>query len=164
MENKSEYRVLFVCMGNRVRSVMAEAIFNSRASLDNGNKLIANSVGMIRLSGAPPAEDTAIVCSENGLDVSSHRSKQLDAGDIFASDLVLTMETGQMNHLKESFPDSSDKIFTIKGYPDTEEGDILDPYMEDIKVYRERFVEINNEIDRLMSHIISEAIKLGINR
>jgi len=49
---------MFICTGNRVRSVMAKAIFDRRLIESNLDNIISDSGGLIRLYGAKAAENT----------------------------------------------------------------------------------------------------------
>jgi arsenate reductase (thioredoxin) len=78
-------RVLFVCIHNAGRSVMAEALFNKLA----GGKAEAASAGT--QPGAAPHPEVVAVMAELGLDVSSHRGEMLTDEMVRAADRVITM-------------------------------------------------------------------------
>ena len=52
------FNVLFVCLGNRVRSVMAKAIFDNKLKESGTDNIATDSAGLIRLSGAKAAGNT----------------------------------------------------------------------------------------------------------
>jgi arsenate reductase (thioredoxin) len=76
--------VLFVCIGNSGRSVMAERLFRQEASGRHE----------ARSAGADPHRETAEpavveVLREVGIDASDHRAHRLDEADIEWADVVI---------------------------------------------------------------------------
>jgi arsenate reductase (thioredoxin) len=78
-------RVLFVCVHNAGRSVMAEAIFNSLAE----GKAEAASAGTV--PGSAPHSAVVEAMNELGLDVSGHRGRLVTDSDVASADRVITM-------------------------------------------------------------------------
>jgi arsenate reductase len=78
-------RVLFVCVHNAGRSVMAEAFFNALAD----GKGEARSAGTIPGEAAHPEVVEAM--AEVGIDVSRHRARLLTDRMVQSADLVITM-------------------------------------------------------------------------
>ena len=150
------YSVAFVCMGNLVRSVMAKALFDEMLKEIGNKNILSMSAGLTRLSGAKAAENTIKICSNNGLDVSSHRSSQVDGGLIYEAELVLTMEIEQQRYLQSVYSERSTKIFTLTGYGEGEERDIHDPYGEALEIFEDVFNEIKGEIQRILPLLLGE--------
>ena len=92
MTTDNIFIVVFVCTGNRVRSVMAKSIFDDKLRESETVNIATDSAGLIRLSGAKAAENTIKICAAHGLDVRDHRSQQLDGSHIFQANLILSME------------------------------------------------------------------------
>jgi arsenate reductase (thioredoxin) len=78
-------RVLFVCVHNAGRSVMAEALFNQLA----GENAQAVSAGTI--PGGPPHPEVVEAMQEVGIDVSAHRGRLLTEEMVNGADRVITM-------------------------------------------------------------------------
>jgi arsenate reductase (thioredoxin) len=78
-------RVLFVCVHNAGRSVMAEALFNQLAGADH------HAVSAGTIPGGPPHPEVVEAMRETGLDVSAHRGVLLTDEMVDAADRVITM-------------------------------------------------------------------------
>ena len=86
------YKVLFVCTANICRTPMAEYYFYSLVQKEGLENLITvESTGTWAADGAPPAELSRVVCAENGIDISNHRSQALDLNLMKTANLVLCM-------------------------------------------------------------------------
>jgi protein-tyrosine-phosphatase len=77
--------ILFVCVHNAGRSVMAEALFNRAAE----GRAEAESAGTE--PGASPHPEVIEAMAEIGLDVSGHRGRVLTDEMVAAADRVITM-------------------------------------------------------------------------
>ena len=157
MTTDNIFKIVFVCTGNRVRSVMAKAIYDNKLKESETDNIIIDSAGLIRMSGAKAAENTIKICAAHGLDVRDHRSQQLDGSHIFQANLILTMETEQSEYVKSVYSDQSEKVYTLTGYKGEIDSDIHDPYVEGEEEYEKVFLEIESHIMRIMPLILTEA-------
>ncbi len=157
MTTDNRFRVVFICLGNRVRSVMAKAIFDAELRESETDNIVTDSAGLLRLSGAKAAENTIKICAAHGLDVRDHRSQQLDGSHIFQAGLILTMEAEQSEYIKSVYSEQSEIIHTLTGYKGEMDIDIHDPFVEGEEEYEKVFVEIKSHIMRIMPLILTEA-------
>jgi len=157
MTTDNMFRVVFVCTGNRVRSVMAKAIFDNKLRELEIDNIATDSAGLIRLSGAKAAANTIKICAAHGLDVIDHRSQQLEGSHIFQANLILTMEAEQSEYIKSVYREQSEIIHTLTGYKGEMDSDIHDPFVEGEEEYEKVFLEIESHIMRIMPLILSEA-------
>ncbi|MFB3080032.1 MAG: low molecular weight phosphotyrosine protein phosphatase, partial [Lysobacterales bacterium] len=75
----------------------------------------------------PAAEHAVELMHERGLDISSHRARQLTPELVSATDLILVMESRQKKAIDENEPTSRGKIFRLCKWRDQ---DIDDPYQQ----------------------------------
>jgi protein-tyrosine-phosphatase len=82
------YRILFVCTANICRSPAAENLARARFGETTA---VFRSAGFLGSGQASP-ELLQQTLAEQGVDISHHRSYQLDDASLNAADVVLTME------------------------------------------------------------------------
>lgn len=160
MSDDKIYTVVFVCTANICRTPMAEYYFNKLIAEDGlDHRIYAESAGTWAVEGMPAAENTRLVCAENGLDVSAHRSRPISPTMVKEADLILCMTEEHKNDLCHIFPQYSAKIFTLREYANHREGgSILDPYGREIVHYRQTFQQIAAEIDRIVPAVRGAAM------
>lgn len=127
--------VCFVCSGNTCRSPLAAYLFNYFAEL-GGHPWRANSAGLNAWPGDGMAHYSQRMLKERyGIDGTDHRSQTLTEKRLEEADLVLTMTQAQASGLRVSFPDFSEKIFSLKAYVRNDNQDVRDPFGGDLHVY-----------------------------
>lgn len=154
--------ILFVCTGNTCRSSMAEGIFKEMLKKNNQKHIKVSSAGISATEGQPANLKAIKVLEEKGIDISLHRSKQINDDMIKRSDLILTMTDIHKKIIKKYFPNSINKIFTLKEYAykindekmDRNNSDIADPYGMDYIVYEQSMMEIDAEIEKIARKLI----------
>ena len=91
------------------------------------------SAGIAALVGRPADASAVQLMAERGLDLSSHRARQLDEGMLTQSDLVMTMDTGQVEWIESRWPQAKGRIYRWGHWSHF---DIPDPYRADIAEFR----------------------------
>lgn len=104
--------ILMLCTANVCRSVMAQALLTRRL-IDTGAITSVSSAGILQ-GGQPSAPGAASALALLGLDVRSHRSRRVDAADLSAADVVLTMAREQLRYAVVTAPDAWSRTFTLK--------------------------------------------------
>jgi len=128
--------VLFICTANMCRSPLAEVIFRDLLRRNGllGDWLV-HSAGVGAVHGQPATEFSRQVAAERGLDLSSHRSKPVDRASMQAADLVLVMDAGHRQALREGYPQAADRVHLLSEMAG-EGGPVEDPVGSPIEKYR----------------------------
>lgn len=150
--------ILFVCTGNTCRSPMAEGILKSLLKENNMGNININidvsSAGISAFEGEEANEKAIYTLKNKGIDIKSHKSRQLTKEIINSSDLILTMTNSHKNMILSIMPEHSKKVFTIKEYVYINNGeelagknlDIADPYGLNYNDYEKCAEEIEKNL------------------
>lgn len=124
-------RILVVCIGNICRSPMAEGLLK-RALPD----LQISSAGLDALVGYGADPIAIQIMAEHGIDIGSHRARMVTDMLVRDSDLILTMDSQQLQQIAAEYPYTRGKVFRL-GEPIKK--DITDPYRQSAEVFRNAF-------------------------
>lgn len=91
--------ILVVCIGNICRSPMAEAMLAQALPT-----LQVSSAGVGALVGQGADPKALSLMAARGLDVSSHRARQLTQQIAHGSELILVMDDDQRQHIERRYP------------------------------------------------------------
>jgi len=94
------------------------------------------SAGLHTVNGIPASPLAVEVMRELGIDISRHQSSILSDLLIREASIILTMTVIQRDYLREKFPDQRPHTFTLGEFAEFGNGEILDPYGQDIAIYR----------------------------
>jgi protein-tyrosine-phosphatase len=94
-----------------------------------------------------------------GVDLSQHRSNEVDAAMIEAADLVVVMTKGQKEALHCEFNTQSGKIFMLSELSSREENDIPDPVLTDAGDIEVFVQELACEVEKSVDEIIDRTRK-----
>src|SRR5579862_1962991 len=134
IQNVVPKRVLFVCIGNSCRSVMAEALARHLAP----DIIAASSAGLAPLGYV--CSSTRAVLAEVGVSSAGQRSKPLVWSEVASTELLINM-TGRL----------------ISGARTTVENwQVADPFGRDLAVYRNTRDEIERRVTELVKRLGSE--------
>ena len=124
-------KVLFICLGNSCRSIMAEALARHRC----GDRWEAASAGLNPLGFVAP--ETLAVLAEIGVDLAGLRSKGLEEFDLTEYRLLINLSE---HSLKRRIPPES--AMRVRRRP------VLDPYGRGLDIYRQSRDAIDQMIIR----------------
>lgn len=151
-------KIIFICTGNTCRSPMAEVL--AREIFEKSNieiEVISRGVSVYTPSGASANALEAV--KQYGLDLSSHLSKPISVKDIDESDLVLTMTQSHKQVLKGVCGEDGKDLYTLKEFVEAGDGDVMDPFGQDLKAYCDCADELNMYIGRLPYFINKKGYK-----
>jgi protein-tyrosine phosphatase len=146
--------ILFVCLGNICRSPLVEAVARQRcaeAGLDV--QLASCGTGHWHVGkGADPRMLRAAAAA--GYDLSTHRARQVRAGDFVAHDWVLAMDSSNLEDLTElrGSQGAQPELFLPwagVGSP----GDFPDPYFGDADGFRDAVGLAEQAVDGLIARL-----------
>ncbi len=127
------YRIIFVCLGNIVRSPLAENMFKELAEKKGlGNKYSSDSAGTAAYHiGDPPDERMRRVAAENGL-IYSGAGRQFYNQDFDNFNLIIAMDQDNQKNILSlaTKPEDHHKVFLMRKFdPDAEiNASVPDPY------------------------------------
>lgn len=139
MQKDKKLSIVFVCTGNTCRSPMAEVIFKA-ATADYSDYVTVSSCGLNAMTGDTASENAVTVMNNKGLDLTGHRSRQINNYIIDEADYIICLSRSHYNCLLPLVPH---KIILLGN-------GISDPYGGDIDVYETCAEEIEAAIDILL--------------
>ncbi|WNK20108.1 low molecular weight phosphotyrosine protein phosphatase [Halomonas piscis] len=124
--------ILLVCTGNVCRSPVAAA---QLAEALPQRRVESAGLGALTGQGVEPTART--LGEADGLDLASHRARQLDAGMLHAADLVLVMSERQRRAVGELAPEALGKTLLLGRWLDNGRGrEIPDPYRKSTEAFK----------------------------
>ena len=137
--------VLTVCLGNICRSPTAEALLRRECP-----DLQVTSAGLTAMVGMPADPTTQSVANRYGLDLSSHRARQVTSNMCHQSDLILVMEEFHKSELESLFPAVKGRVFLVGHFNKTE---VADPYCQPLAQYEDSYRVIAQGVSDWVSRI-----------
>lgn len=124
-------RILVLCTGNICRSPMAEVLLRQRLrTLDRTVEVQSAGVGALR---DHPADSPAQArMRARGLDLSTHRARQVTPELARWADIILVMESKQRDAMLDIAPASRGKTYLLGHWIGQE---VPDPYQQPDEVY-----------------------------
>ena len=154
----SVQRLCFVCLGNIVRSPLAENMFiRLTEKSGSADRYEVDSAGTSAWHvGEPPDSRMRRVAARNGLKYDG-RSRQFQYGDLEYYDLVLAMDLDNQKDLTSmvSTPEQASKIHLLREY-DPNGGSNLsvpDPYYSGSHAFDEVYTIVERSVRGLLEHL-----------
>lgn len=139
--------VLFVCLGNIIRSPTCEGLLRHLATSD----IIVDSAAVTSDDlDQHPDPEVQQLARQHGYDISSHISKKIKANDFKKFDLIVSLEPYVFKRLKRLAPQDT-KATICEFVPDVA---ISNPWMGS----HEEFVEMYGEIEAGMKQFVAKWI------
>lgn len=136
--------ILILCIGNICRSPIAEALFIERFKQDGLTDIIVSSAGLGALVDRPADAVGQALMLQKGIDISSHRARQISKEILFGSELILTMSTDQQKEVEVNYPGTCGRVHRLGkwgGY------DVPDPYQRPKPVFEQALAMIDQGVD-----------------
>jgi protein-tyrosine phosphatase len=142
--SNSEIRsVLFVCIGNIIRSPVAEGLFRHRTN----RQILTDSAAVTRQNlNENPVQNAQIIGKQHGFDISGHRSRLVRSEDFSKFHLIVALEPFVYRRLMDLKPRSSQaKIVNLR--PDG----VLNPYNHGFNSFLTMYKQIESGITDLLA-------------
>lgn len=127
--------ILVICVGNICRSPMAEALLRQQFPDKN-----IESAGVGALVGYPADQNAIALMAKHGMDISSHKAKQINSDLALNTDLIFTMSDAQTKWIETRWPYCRGKTFKLGYWSDF---DIADPYQRDTRAFETAYKHIS---------------------
>ncbi|MGH2757775.1 MAG: hypothetical protein ACRDI3_08305 [Actinomycetota bacterium] len=106
-------KILLVCTGNLCRSPMAEGILRHRLE-ERGCDIEVGSVGTWASHGIPATDEAIETLRKRGIDLSSHRSRAVEAEELRSADLIVGMTSVHRREVVAIAPDVEGRFVLLK--------------------------------------------------
>ena len=146
--------IYFICSGNTCRSPMAEALLRAKQL----PHVEVRSAGLMTVDGLPMSDHAKTLVTKHDLPHTPF-SHALTEEDIEWADLILTMTTSHEQMLHQLFPESKEKVMTLKRFVGEETFDVADPFGGSLEQYEATFHELQQLVDRLIERLQKEEEK-----
>jgi len=160
-ENKVQ-KVLFVCLGNIVRSPLAEGLFHHYVStLEISAVLTADSAGTSAWHvGERPDQRMAKVAAQHGIHY-DHRARQINFHDLDKYDLLIAMDEDNLREIRAMVTkdEQNRKMHLLREWDDnaTKNLNVPDPYYDN----KEGFLEVFYLVDRSVRELVKSLGNAG---
>jgi protein-tyrosine phosphatase len=136
-------RILVVCVGNVCRSPMAAAALAHRLA-GRSEDVSVSSAGIAALVGQPADPIAVELMRQRGLDLSSHRARQVTEQLVMAADMVIVMEQGHVKAIESAFPRARGRVHRIGRWGGF---DVPDPHRQPAAAFERALELIERGID-----------------
>jgi DivIVA domain-containing protein len=100
-------RILVVSSDDRSLAPMAAGLLKRALVERECTWAEVSSAGITARPGDPPEEQVVSFLAARGIDISAHRSRVIDAGDVLQADLVVAMKQSERKQILQRVPDAN---------------------------------------------------------
>ncbi len=150
--------ILFVCTGNSCRSVMAEGLLKKMLGL-HGHQFYVHSAGIEAVDGFPSTPATIKALKEEGVDVSTHRSRRLTLEMIKTAHKIYVMEHLHMDWVLRMCPEAKHKTHLLSEFSSEHEKETIgipDPIRMSDNFYKNVLIAIRGCVENLVITLVKE--------
>lgn len=155
-------KILMVCLGNICRSPLAEGIMQKLIEQHKLNWTVESAGTNGFHTGEPPHRLSIKVAKDNGIDISTQRSRKFVAEDFEKYDIIYAMANDVMDEMQwigEKKFDSNKAILFLNELHEGEGRDVPDPWYGTEPGYHEAFDIIKNACEAIIKKYSNQPIK-----
>lgn len=150
--------VLFVCTANQFRSPLAAACFARKLrDMQTAGDWHVLSAGTWTPPGERAHPRAVRAAAALGLDLSAHRTREVDAPTLAAADLIVVMTRNHREALEIEFPDTRGKIRLLGELAGLPGGEIADPALNDFAQSQVIARLLCNSVDKAFEAMVQYA-------
>ncbi len=123
-----------------------------RDALRGEEEITVESAGLGALVGHSASDFAVELMRERGVDITSHRARQLHPDMVRAADLILVMELGHKKAIDEMDQAARGKVHRLGEWQDRE---ISDPYRQPKAVFAEVLKDIDDGVADWVKRIVA---------
>jgi len=140
---------------------MAEGALRALLTGRGIENIEVSSAGTMAGPGFPATHYAQEAVKTWNADISMHHSRPLSREILEESDLILVMTSSHYREVVTVCPEASDRTFLLKKFPEPGEDseDVADPIGGSLDQYNDTFLEIGEELGRILPDIIDRANK-----
>ncbi len=135
-------RIMFICSGNTCRSPLAEGLFKKYLADNNICDIEVGSAGVGVFPGDEVSVNSVLTAIKYGVDISSHRARNINPEHLSTTDLFFCMTDSHKNVLLRYCDES--KIVVLN---------VSDPYGRPIEAYEECAKQLESKFPQLLEKI-----------
>lgn len=141
--------ILVLCEGNVCRSPIAEAFL--KKSLGPEWRIASAGLGALVGQGVDP--ELCQMTAEYGVDIATHRGKQLDPAQMQASDLVFALDKDIYKECISLYPMTRGRVFLLGHWLGADRSEVADPYRRGPAVMRATVEHIHQAVQAWLPHL-----------
>lgn len=149
--------VIFICKGNICRSPFAEHIARMLTKSGKSENIKFDSAGLIVSKSISSPKNAIIAAERFGINLSPHKSKEINIEMINTYDMIIAMETWQFHSLRKRFYTYKNNLFLLPLFDNFVSSDnagfykynIKDPYGKDLDEFNDCFERIERCVEGL---------------
>jgi protein-tyrosine phosphatase len=134
-------KILFVCFGNTCRSPMAEGLARK---MFEGQAVIKSAGTHAKNVGAAAPEAIEVMRSMFGIDITSHRPRNVKDVCVDDFDYIVAMDNCVANDLRRMYPSINARLVSWN---------IDDPISKGVKGYEKSAREIQKKVEKLPAYL-----------
>ena len=137
-------KIAFICLGNICRSPLAAHLAQERIAMAE-----IVSAGFHHKVGRPSPDKMVHIGSDFGIDLARHRSQLINAQLLKDADLILVMDSANMQQMEQAFPEQLARTTMLGLFASTPKPNIPDPYTESAAATLKICLQIREAINGL---------------